>query len=325
MWSKSAKQGIVWALTLIFLAIFLSFLFRNDTWKLLSQLGFTSAIVLISIALLYLLESVLAIKVLLQGMGYNVPYKNLYLVLTASMPANYTTPTKLGIPIRILLYKRFLAIPYSVGTASIALETVIGLGITLIIAFIGAFHLLQAYVLGIQLLLVFMLLVVITLLLIKFVGVFFFLRDRVSGKLFQRFAGFWIAFKESIKATSFSALCGVVLLLFIRIFVRVIVTYVILGIFSYQISILELLYIQSIAGIISMISMLPMGLGAQELSIVALLTSVGIPPDAGALIALIERGMWTLVPFVLGLISANRLGLQWVGEVSESQESSYPA
>jgi uncharacterized membrane protein YbhN (UPF0104 family) len=69
-----------------------------------------------------------------------------------------------------------------------------------------------------------------------------------------------------------------------------------------------------------MLSMLPVGLGARELSFVFLLAKVGVPGEVAAFTAAITRIMWTLVPFLLGIISVNILGAKWVREGSTSSE-----
>lgn len=310
--SANIKKGFIWIVTVGFSVIFLYFLIQNSAWRLLKQLGMWPVTILILIAILYLLETVLATKVLLSGMNFNIPFKDLYLVQTASMPANYTTPTKIGLPIRLLLYKKFLNIPFSVGTASIALESVIGISVGAIVAFIGIFHLFGEVLLNFQSLLFFGLLMITLLGMKNFFGSFtsitrFFLNGR-----FDRVANFGRGFKESLRTVSILALLWVLILLLVRIITRVLVIYFLLLQFSSRISPLEVLYIQSISGLVSIFSMLPMGLGVQEISYIALLAKVGIPSDVSILVAIIDRTLWTLVPFILGMISANRLGLKWV-------------
>lgn len=315
--SEKVKKGLIWVATASFSALFLWFAVQNGALRLLGQLGVWPVILLISIAVLYLLESVVTTKILLRGMKFNVPFKGLYLVQTASMPANYTTPTKIGLPIRLLLYKKFFNIPYSAGTASIALESMIGIGVGTIIAFIGIFQLFGELLPNFQLLWVFGILTIVLLGLIAVTRPFALLTRHFSNSKFDRFIRFAKGFKESLKTVPIIALFWVFFLLLVRIITRVLVVYFLLWHFSSQISLLEVLYIQSISGLVGIFSMLPMGLGVQEISYVALLSKVGVPRDVSLLVAIIDRTMWTLVPFILGMISANRIGLQWVTKGSD--------
>ena len=49
------------------------------------------------------------------------------LVLTASLSANYVTPVKVGIPLRIYLYSHVMGIPIATGTALVAVESLVGM------------------------------------------------------------------------------------------------------------------------------------------------------------------------------------------------------
>jgi uncharacterized protein (TIRG00374 family) len=74
-------------------------------------------------------------------------------------------------------------------------------------------------------------------------------------------------------------------------------------------SVIDLLFIQAISGIIGIISMLPMGIGAKDTSLVVLMTQVGVPQSTALIAVLVDRTLWTLVPLVVGIISANILGV----------------
>jgi len=59
-----------------------------------------------------------------------------------------------------------------------------------------------------------------------------------------------------------------------------------------------------------MISLMPMGLGARELGLAALLGEVGVPADIAIYAALIQRLIATGITFPLSLISWQILGLK---------------
>jgi uncharacterized protein (TIRG00374 family) len=311
-WSSPTFRRIVlWTLSVGFLLMFVWLAIRFDTLALLGQLDPLLVLILIALSVLYLLQRVLATKILLRGMGYDVPFKGMYLAITASLPTNYTTPAKVGVPIRLALFKEFLGIPVSVGMASVFMETALGLVIAAIIAFFGTIHLFRHFLPGFE---------VVMLLLMAGIVVMYFLpipavsrpSHRFLGKYLQRMTDFVTKFRDSIRLTSRSTLLVIVVLQLMRIVIRTLATYAILLQFNVNVSMLALLYIQAISGTIGMLSMLPMGLGARDLSSVVLMTQIGVPGDVAVLAAAMDRLLWTLVPFGLGVVSVNALGNRWL-------------
>jgi uncharacterized protein (TIRG00374 family) len=320
IFSVFAKQTLRWGLTVCLLIFFFNFLLHQYIWTLLNQMGGWPSIILAGTAILYLLETILSTKILLRSMGYRVRYSDLYLVWTASLPANYTTPSKVGIPFRLFLYKNRLNIPLSVGTASIALESIIGIGVVAAISAIGIFHLFQELESDFYVsLLIFLVLTVTVIFGHKYARPLL-LHDRFANKYLERILRFGVNFRSSINQASLKAIMFFIFLLLIRLAIRVAATYFVLLQLDFEISAVTLLYVETISGLVGMVSMLPVGLGARELSFVFLLTRVGVQGNIAAFTAVITRIMWTLVPFLLGIISVNILGAKWVREGSISPE-----
>lgn len=319
--SVFTKQTLRWGLTVCLLILFFYFLLRQNAWTFLNQMGGWPSIILAATAILYLLETILSTKILLRSMGYRVRYSDLYLVWTASLPANYTTPSKVGIPFRLFLYKNRLNIPFSVGTASIVLESIIGIGVVAVISAIGIFHLFQEFESEFYVSLSIFLLLTVTVL---FGRKYFrppLLHDRYANKYLERIICFGVNSRSSINQASLKAIIFFIFLLLIRLAIRVAATCFILLHLNYEISAVILLYVETISGLVGIVSMLPVGLGARELSFVFLLTRVGVQGDIAAFTAVITRIMWTLVPFLLGIISVNILGAKWVREGCISPET----
>ncbi|CAN2040296.1 Lysylphosphatidylglycerol synthetase family protein [Candidatus Magnetomoraceae bacterium gMMP-15] len=311
--SQVIRKSLLFLILSSFLAVFIFLLKKNNTWELLTQIEPLLLIILTGIAVIYIIESALSTKILLHGMGFNIPFMKLYNILTVSMFANYTTPTKIGTPIRIFFYKKFLKIPVPAGSASIALEFGTGIGIAGVISFIGVIHLFKDIMPDMKMLFIILLILMpIMLILIKFIIIPFCLQKTFANRLIKRIVNFLFLFKESIIKTSKTAILLFGLLLLIRIFIRVITVYIILLNFNYELSLPAILYAQTISGLIGIFSMLPMGLGAKDLSLFALLLHIGVPANVGTLIVAIDRAMWTLVPLVLGIISGCKLGFNWI-------------
>jgi uncharacterized protein (TIRG00374 family) len=273
--------------------------------------------ILLAISVVYYLQIVLATKVLLHGMGYKLPFVDLYLVLTACLPANSITPGKVGIPIRLLLYRKMFELSFSVGTASVILELVLGSAVLSAISLIAVMALFRDMLSNKWL---FVLLSSVLVVAVVFIGLMKIsigssgLRSRFLGhRYIARITDFVIRFKGSVQRTSKRALFVFVVFLLIRVAIRALVTYVVLLRLGYDLSPVAIAGAQSISGLVGVFSMLPVGLGAQDLSSIMLFTRMGLPDDVAALVAMIERALWTLVPFALGVISMNRLGIRWFG------------
>lgn len=314
--SPTFRKILLWTSSVGFLLIFVWLAIRFDALTLLGQIDLAFILILIGLSVLYLLQRVLATKILVRGMGYDVPFKGMYLTITASLPTNYTTPAKAGIPVRLALFKEFLGIPVSVGMASVFMETALGLVLAAIIAFVGTIHLFRHYLPGFE---------VVLLLLTAGIVVFYFLpipavarlSHRFSGKYLQRIVDFFTKFRDSIKLISWWTFSVIVVLQVMRIVVRTLATYAILLQFGVNVSVLALLYVQTISGTIGILSMLPVGLGAKDISAVVLMAQIGVPSDVAVLAAAMDRLLWTLVPFGLGIVSLNALGNEWVQKIGE--------
>ncbi|NOX62622.1 MAG: flippase-like domain-containing protein [Chloroflexi bacterium] len=308
-------KGLAWALSLLTAALFVYFLITYDVLDLLRQLGFRFALALILLATFHVLESVLGTQMILKGLGYAPSYRDLYLTVTASLPASHSTPAKIGLPVRLALFKQYLGIPTTVAVANITLETFLGLGVVGFIVLAGAvlafddvvgFLVSDVNYFG-----------VLALFTISFLAAFALF---VVGRHFvfvRRFLERTIASAKTVKP--FYVFAYVILLL-IRIALRAFVTYAVVTRLGYMVAPLAILYVQSISGLLGVISVLPLGLGAKDLSLITLLVAIGVPFDIAIFATSIERVLWTGAPFALGVLSVNRLGLKWAEAVSTLAE-----
>jgi uncharacterized membrane protein YbhN (UPF0104 family) len=122
---------------LIISAVALTRLLRDIDWILFREIApFYLVLILLLSALGTALYTV-AVYVLVHASGHRTTIVQAYLVLTCSLSVNYVTPMKVGIPLRIYLYKQFMQMPLAVGTALVALETWLGMLIPAMIASVG--------------------------------------------------------------------------------------------------------------------------------------------------------------------------------------------
>lgn len=75
----------------------------------------------------------------------------------------------------------------------------------------------------------------------------------------------------------------------------------------------DLLAIKAISRVAGFVSMIPMGLGVHEVTLVGLLSAQGTSGDVAVLAAVVDRLATTGVLFVLGAIAAGVVGSRLVG------------
>lgn len=287
------------------------FVIQNFDLSVLLSLRVSTLIILFLLFALSTLIYLFPVWLLLHGMGYLVSPLSLYMVLHVSFAMNYTSPVKIGIPLRVYLYKHLLRVPYSSGTAAVTIMNSIWLLVLSMLSLLGVQYVVQGYSPWYYLLAVAMVVVVVAVLL-------FFPFDSLSrfvGRLpFQELSIRLLAFAERIQGyirrTSIwtTSVAGVTV--FLKLYVTALASHLVLRDFGYQLGSSYILAAQSTSLLLGLISMIPMGIGTRDVSMVLLLGQRGIPQDVAVALALVERMVWTLLPFLLGLVAANYLGIR---------------
>ena len=286
------------------------YLARKMDWSTIGDISSSLLGTLLVVALLYMLVNTLSTWMVLRGMGYATHFGRLYLVVTSSLSTNYITPVKAGIPVRLWLYKSMMGIPISSGSASMVIEIALGLLIGVTLSLLGAQFVLRQYDIQPYL--------VLLSILAAFGAVLLFLRPQLvesfarkllPSRYASRITNWGMQSLKSIKTVPVWTLAGMVVLYFVRLGMRAFCLHAVLQDMGASSSILDLVSIQSISGIVGIMSMLPMGIGAKDASLTALMIQIGVPHEVALVAVLIDRSLWTLVPLLAGIISANILGV----------------
>jgi uncharacterized protein (TIRG00374 family) len=312
----AANRIRMYALLAVILFLFvisgflLVYLLRDVDWTLVRQTDPEVLLLILGLTILFTLAYTLLVCTLVRSSGYATTLWQAYLVLTASLSANYITPVKVGIPLRIYLYRTSMEIPITSGTVLVAVEALVG---TLAPAFIA--------VAGIALLFpsvgLMMPLILIVLLLL---GLFFVLRVKTAR--FEPFLQRLPLSNFTIRATHFleriqlglrvippAAILGVVLLDLLMIGLQTVRLWLILNVFGRAPSLPSLFAVYTISFTAGNLSMIPMGLGVRDASFTLLLAQLNVPYEIALSATVIERVFATGWPLFLGLISANILGI----------------
>jgi uncharacterized membrane protein YbhN (UPF0104 family) len=273
----------------------------------------------LAIALIVLLTgllvagSVAAAYCILAGADGNRSIGQLYLVVTASLAANYSTPVKAGIPLRVYLYKRFMGIGLATGSALVGLEILLGMLVPAIIALLALVLVLPEGGLAVPAVVAAGAAVAIAAIAFVRSGSY----DRVISRLplpgiARRLLapdGDIVTAVRGVPLWSLGAAAAIYATMFVLLGLR---SFYAFQLFGGSMNVLELVGISAAAFALGSVSLLPMGLGVRDATLVALFVQAGADRDVAIAVAALDRLLSTGVPFLLGVLSAQILGLRAV-------------
>jgi uncharacterized protein (TIRG00374 family) len=294
-------------------AVLLAYLLRDLDWTLVSK---TAPHYLVLILLLSVVATgcySIAVYLLIRASGYRTTLVQAYLVLTASLSMNYVTPVKVGIPLRVYLYRRFMGVPVTTGTALIALETLVGIAVPTLAAVAGIASLFPFVGLLGPVVLLFVVGSVFAVTMLFTPGRVkpFACRLPFQGVV-QRIARFGRQVQVCLRNLPAWVLLSTTVLVALNLASAAMRLYLVLRMLGYAVSPLTLLYVQAIAVTTGNLSMIPLGLGVRDASFVLLLAHLEVPNEIALSVAVIQRLFSPGWPLLLGLISTNVLGLREV-------------
>ena len=257
---------------------------------------------------------------LLAGTSATRSIGQLYLVVTASTAANYSTPLKAGIPLRVYLYKRIMGISPATGSALLGLEIIMA---TLVPATISLFALLLFLPQGGP-----AVAAAIAAVVGGAIAALAFIRsgryDRAVTHvplpaMARRVAapdGDIVAALRGVPLRSLATAAGIFVAMFALVGAR---SFFAFQLFGGSMNVFELVGISAAAFTLGSLSLLPMGLGVRDATLVALFVQAGADRDVAIAVAALDRLLSTGVPLLLGILSAQILGLRALGGSKERQ------
>jgi uncharacterized membrane protein YbhN (UPF0104 family) len=302
-------------LFLFFIILFvLIALFKISLKEILGTVSHLKVWQLLALLFLYGLIStsvILSRKYLLYALSTTATTRNLIYIHFSSMAAHYSTPAKLGFPLTVYLLKKFEDVPYGTGTAMILIELMVSTGICGFLALIGSFFYftLDSRVLTCLLLSLFVLLVLA-----------YFATHRMMRKAKEnsRIYQFTKSVIEAFSRISWGKLiCYGLIMTFIQVLGSL--NLVLLSHFFFaNLSLFQSIVANSTAFFLGAISMVPMGIGVREASMLFYLHHMGLNNEVGLSIVTIQRLLSTGLSFVLGTIFGSGLGLKNASQTTNS-------
>ena len=296
------KYWLLFFLVILFLFTALFKISLKDMWESITSLKLWQLVLIVCVYFLISIITILTRKYLLYSLSAKAKLKNLIYVHFSTMAAHYSTPAKLGFPFAVYLLNRFDNIPYATGTAMIIIELFVSTGICGLIALIGSLFYFS-HITKIIFLLFFLLFFVIGL--IFFVLLFFLKKKEKHSRIYRFISELHAAFTRVPlnKSLIYSLM---------RVFIQIIsgINLVLLCLFfSSELSLWKAVVAGSTAFFLGAISMVPMGIGVREASMLFYLHHVGIPNEIGLPVVTIQRLLSTGLSFALGAIFGTILGV----------------
>jgi uncharacterized membrane protein YbhN (UPF0104 family) len=272
------------------------------------------------LTVLVILGAIAAPYFILVGTDWNRSLRQLYLVVTASLAANYSTPVKAGIPLRVYLYKRFMGIGFTRGTALVGLEVLLGLLVPAVISLFVLVLVLPEAGLAVPAL--------VAIGASTAVAAIAFVRSGSYDRTILRLplpgvarrvlapGGDIVAAVRGVPLSFLSAATSIYAAMFVLVGIRFFFAF---RLFGGSMNVTELVGITAVAFVLGSVSLLPMGIGVRDATFVALFVQAGADRDIAIAVAALDRLLSTGVPLLLGVVSAQILGLRAILRTRDSE------
>ncbi len=269
-------------------------------WTTLAQLSPELIGILVGSSIVMSLAYAAGAVTLLAGMNARADFGSVLIAMLAGGTVGLVGDPKIGVPSRLLFYKLLAGIPYSIGTAQIAAETVLWLALMGCVLAIPS-ELARSYAPMLSALAALSVLAGIAV--IAFGPVL--LTWTPGVKLLYRK---WPALNSFIAGTRAAVLglrpraIAIAIGWFLVTYAAdALALYAVMRAWGALISPLLLAQVIVISYLVGLASMLPLGIGARDLTFLFLLQQLGAPPEIATAATLVQRTFRTLVPLAMGL------------------------
>ena len=246
----------------------------------------------------------------LRSLGHRAPYLSVLTITQASVTANYAAPGRLGMPARAVWQLHLLGVPLSVSTAGMVLETGVGLVYGGVVAVWSAMALLG----GVGGLLAPLAALLGMVMVMVWLGVRRADRAAASDSPRGGYLGPIVAFFGNVRRAMATAQAATLWLTAVPWCAAILLTWwrgtIAMSAVGGQVDAIRLLQCMVLAYFAGQLSMIPMGLGAKDASLVALLGKSGVPAHTAIAFAALDRVATTGLTLVIGAICAGILGLK---------------
>jgi uncharacterized membrane protein YbhN (UPF0104 family) len=242
-------------------------------------------------------------KYLLSTLHAACGFRNLIYIHFSTLAAHYSTPAKIGFPLAVYLLNKFENVPYSKGAAMILIELVISTGLCGIIALLYLPTLLK---LPIQQSISGVLILLLSVMLVLFC-IHVALKN-ISAE--NSVKSFFLNISSALKSIRVGQILIYMLFSLALRFLDGISLYFLSIFCAGTLTIWQAIVATSSAFFIGAVSMIPMGLGTRDVSLLLYLQHYNISDSTAIVIITLQRILSTGLSFLLGLVFGSILGIK---------------
>jgi len=279
---------------------------RRMDFAFLGGLNAKSLLYLVPLFFAYQVGGIAAYRLVLRDAGYRVGSVRLAAILLSSHSLDVVGTSRMGTSPRVELLQRVGGVARSTGGSVGAVLYSVEFAITLVVAVFGWGLFFPRMTFRTA-----MWLVAVLVLLLALAIVFHASRRGRPGvrSVRRRLGDFLDEIRYGMRRTAAATLATVVGLAVARRLILALTSYLVLDDLGNPLGFKAILCLQSSAILVGLLSMIPLGLGTKDLATFFLYIRLGLPPEVAAAMAAIERVLWTVVPFVVGLVCAVLTGM----------------
>jgi uncharacterized membrane protein YbhN (UPF0104 family) len=253
---------------------------------------------IIFIFILFQLLHLYHFKIVINSVSRVTSLSKLFQVIFASLSFNYVSPFKLGTPVRLLLFKEILGIPYTAGVTTVIATTGLDVFVmfTLVIStsawiFISP---LAGFTCGVAVI-------------ICLVGLASIYRKLYSA---QTEKSSWIArFFSELANLSPLIIFYTTLISAAKSLLHGFAGWIVLTGLGATTGLAEFICIYFASHLAGLLSLIPMGIGVKDASVIEFLRRVGAAASVTIGFVAIDRLVWSLLPLLVGLVAGWHLGV----------------
>lgn len=292
------RTGRIYQIFLLLLMfVFLCRAFLSYDWHTLTRISFDLLCILMLFWFVIMALKFLYYRYILYALGVNVKLRDITAIYAIAVIAGFGIPF-LASTSQVFFLKKMLAIELKKGISFSILEFAIRyflMSCFAVFGFIVLFNISEwQIILG-----VLMLLLLVSIFLLTWQV------NNSEKKMQGGFLLFISKIKKALVEAKKTQLCFACIISFLIYLVNSMMFVIILKSFNYQSSIFMIICIKSIALLAGAISLIPMGLGSRDLSVISLLVLIGIDSDIAISSIIIDRLLTTILPVILSVIIIN--------------------
>jgi len=286
--------------SLFFLAalVYISRFITDIDLRVIYLLSLDKWLLVILLFLVAQLLNILYFRLLLTRMCTISSLSKLFQVLFASYSFNYAGPLKLGMPLRVFLFKRVLKVPYGAGVATVLVTTGLDILVMITLVFMLSVWIYISPFYGLIL------------------GLAIFAISIALAAMFQKLPSArpkhpnWFAkFLEDLATLSPVILFCAIVISTIKFLLICLASWIILLGIGATVDLTELTFVYLSSHLAGLLSLVPMGLGIKDATIIELLNRQEIAPAIGIAFVAIDRLVWSVFPLIIGILAGWHLGI----------------